>query len=192
MSTGLQKAGIALGVLVTLALLSERAPSERPMPLKNRPQGMPPPQARRPPPPQENSGPIALPALSVLHGKERVTLAGARARPMLLHLWASWCGPCRAELPSLLAYGKTGPAEVVAVTVDDHFEDVEKFFNGKIPREVFWDDKITVEAAMGVDSLPTTFLVDQKGMVLARYNGMQEWGGKPVQEDVVETLAGRR
>lgn len=106
-----------------------------------------------------------------------IALAGARAKPMLLHLWASWCGPCVQELPSILELGRKQPFDVAAVSVDDRWPDVVRFFGGKerIPAEISWDPKVTLEPTLGVRSLPTTFLVDMQGRVVARYNGAHDW-----------------
>ena len=125
----------------------------------------------------------ALPALFVVKNdvdQTPIALAGPRKKPLLLHLWASWCGPCVAELPSLLSLGRKGAStaeasaaqfDVVAVSVDDRWPDVVKFFSGKIPPEVVWDPKVTLEPTLGVRSLPTTFLVDGAGKVVATHIG---------------------
>jgi thioredoxin-like negative regulator of GroEL len=106
-----------------------------------------------------------------------IALAGPRAKPMLLHLWASWCGPCVQELPSILELGRKGTYDVMAVSVDDRWPDVVRFFGGtdKIPSEIAWDPKVTLEPTLGVGSLPTTFLVDTQGRVVSRFNGAHDW-----------------
>lgn len=106
-----------------------------------------------------------------------ITLAGARKKPLLLHLWASWCGPCVQELPGILELGRKQPYDVMAVSVDDRWPDVVRFFGGTelIPAEIAWDPKVTLEPTLGVRSLPTTFLIDTQGRVVARFTGAQEW-----------------
>jgi thiol-disulfide isomerase/thioredoxin len=139
----------------------------------------------------EQQKPFPLPALFVFRDDKDpkpIALAGPRARPIMLHLWASWCGPCRAELPSLMAYAKTGPADLVAVSVDDHYEDVVKFFGGKIPPEVVWDKTITLEKTLGTENIPTTFLVDTKGMVVDRFDGAQNWENPELKRAVKDEL----
>ncbi len=123
-----------------------------------------------------------LPALFVFKGDKQIALAGPRKKPLLLHLWASWCGPCRAELPGLLAFArKKGDVDVLAVSVDDYWEPVEKFFTGAVPPEVVWDKKITLERALGVDSIPTTFLVDTAGNVVDRFDGAHDWSDPRIE-----------
>jgi thiol-disulfide isomerase/thioredoxin len=120
----------------------------------------------------------SLPPLFVVRNdvdRTPIALAGPRRKPMLLHLWASWCGPCVAELPSILALGRQGTFDVIAVSVDDRWPDVVGFFGGDIPAEVAWDPRVTLEPTLGVSSLPTTFLIDTRGGVRQRLTGAQEW-----------------
>lgn len=133
-----------------------------------------------------------LPALFVVKNDVDATpiaLAGPRKKPLLLHLWASWCGPCIAELPSLLALGRQCAFDVIAVSVDDRWPDVVRFFAGKIPPEVVWDPKVTLEPTLGVRSLPTTFLVDTRGLVRARHTGAQDWLNVDMKATLQRTLA---
>jgi len=116
-----------------------------------------------------------LPSLVVVRDGKPLELAGPRTKPTLLHLWATWCGPCRDELPAILAFGNGGDVEVVALSVDDEWPAVERYFGGKIPAVVAWDPKIVVEPALGVRSLPTTFLVDTAGRVRGNWVGAQNW-----------------
>ena len=148
------------------------------------------PEAEPPPSANEEGPPPPLPALFVFKDGKSVALAGPRQRPMLLHLWASWCGPCRAELPALLAYGAKGPADVLAVSVDDDFAGVTRFFAGKVPREVLWDKNITLEHALGVDSIPATFLVSTRGDVIDRWDGAHDWSSDVMQRTVDVDLRG--
>ena len=120
-------------------------------------------------------GPVRLPNFVITRGGRPLALGGKRARPLLLHIWASWCGPCRAELPSLLEFGKKGPAEVLAVSVDDDYNAAVRFFGGQVPAEVAWDGKIVLEPGLGVRTLPATFLVDPDGVLRFRWDGMQPW-----------------
>jgi thiol-disulfide isomerase/thioredoxin len=136
-----------------------------------------------------------LPALFVYQDDAHpapIALAGPRKRPALLHLWASWCGPCRAELPSILKRGKQGDVDVIAVSVDDHFVDVRHYFNDKIPPEVVWDKTITLEKALGTETIPNTFLIDTRGVVVDRFDGAQEWTAPDVERRLRDDLAAAR
>ncbi len=124
------------------------------------------------PPPREGE---ALPSLVVLREGKPLELAGPRQKPTLLHLWATWCGPCREELPAILAYGREGSVDVVALSVDDDYAAVLAYFNDKLPPELAWDARIVVEPTMGVRSLPTTIVVDTDGKVRGTLVGAQDW-----------------
>ena len=151
-------------------------------------------QQDRPQPPADSHNDEAQPLPALFVWKDdaatasAIALAGARKRPALLHLWASWCGPCRAELPSLLALQKRGDVDVIAVSVDDHYGDVRKYFKGDIPSAVVWDKNITLERALGVENIPTTFLVDKRGNVVDRFDGAQEWNAPEMKKALNDEL----
>ena len=111
----------------------------------------------------------------VVRDGKPLPLAGPRARPTLLHLWATWCGPCREELPAILEYGRAGTVDVIALSVDDEWPAVQAYFGATIPPEVAWDPKVVVEPTMGVRSLPTTFVIDRNGRVRRTMVGAQDW-----------------
>lgn len=126
----------------------------------------------------ERLTPTPLPALSLAsaHGSRALTeLKG----PLLLHFWATWCAPCRDELPALLAL--EGVA-VVAVSVDQSQELVDRFFDGAIPKQVWRIDHATVRGALAVDTLPVTFFVDDVGRIIGRVDGAQAWGASPLPQ----------
>jgi thiol-disulfide isomerase/thioredoxin len=138
----------------------------------------------------------ALPPLFVYRDDAQpatIALAGPRAKPALLHLWATWCGPCRAELPELLERGRKGDLEVIAVSVDDYYKSVRLAFggppyHGKVPPEIVWDKTISLEKALRVGNIPTTFLVDTDGNVRERFDGAQAWLSPALQSQVTAAL----
>ena len=88
----------------------------------------------------------------------------------------------------ILDYGRTGSVDVIALSVDDEFSAVQQFFDNNIPSEVAWDQKIVVEPAMQVNSLPTTFLIDTEGRVRERYTGMRDWSDAAFRAEVAAKL----
>lgn len=128
---------------------------------------------QKPSSPSSESTP--LPPLTVFRSGAPLPLYGKRDKPALLHLWATWCGPCREELPLILDYGRAGDVEVIAVSVDDDYRAVQQYFGPKVPPEVAWDKNIVVEKAMGVRSLPTTIVLDTDGNVRGTLTGAQDW-----------------
>jgi thiol-disulfide isomerase/thioredoxin len=103
-------------------------------------------------------------------------LADHRGRPVLVHFWATWCQPCRKELPELLALARTGDGlDLLAVSVDEDWELVREFFNQQVPREV----RLAIGnqyKEFGGRILPDTYLVDRAGIVRAHLEGARPWG----------------
>lgn len=116
-----------------------------------------------------------------------MTLADRTGRTLLVNLWATWCAPCRAEMPSLDSLQSTrgGPGfEVVAINVDTGDDTKPKKFLAEtsVKTLAYYRD-----ATMGVFNtlktkalalgLPVTLLVDPEGCLIAGMNGPAEWAG---------------
>ena len=101
------------------------------------------------------------------------------ARPTLIHFWATWCAPCRTELPALLeasrAVAREVPFELIAVSIDDDWAAIESFFGGEVPPEVARARSSEATARYGVQLLPDGFLVSRRGFLVARYRGEKDW-----------------
>lgn len=109
-------------------------------------------------------------------------LSAFRGKPLIINVWASWCGPCRQEMGSLqrLAQRYGGKQfNVIGISTDDYVDRAELFL--KVTRTSsfsnFIDSKLMLEHMLGADRLPLTLLVDAQGRVLAKYYGAQEWDG---------------
>ncbi len=103
-----------------------------------------------------------------------VSLASLRGRPVLVNFWASWCPPCRAELPDLqaLAVSQDGCLEVVGVALQSGGpEDVAAFARrrGVAYPLLMGDD--AVARAYGVEALPRSVLVDAQGRIVRSWDG---------------------
>jgi thiol-disulfide isomerase/thioredoxin len=116
-----------------------------------------------------------------------MTLADRRGKTILLNLWATWCAPCRAEMPALDALQKeAGGAdfEVIAVNVDTGDDVKPKKFleETKIGSLGYYREK-TLDLFNGLKQrglalgLPVTLLIDNDGCLLASMNGPAEWSG---------------
>jgi thiol-disulfide isomerase/thioredoxin len=131
--------------------------------------------------------PRPLPAVAVTDsdGSQVRTLDDLRGRFVLLNLWATWCIPCRKEMPTLdrLQQQLGGPDfEVVALSVDKGgAEAVKRFYrNNAIQRlsvRVAANPE-TALAALGVYGLPTTLLIDRQSSEIARLIGAANWDSK--------------
>ncbi len=96
-------------------------------------------------------------------------------RPTLVHFWATWCPPCRAELPGLLRLPDRYGVEVLAVALDRDWVDVERFLGRRSSTRVLIGDAAQVERQIGVRSLPVTYLVDPGGRLLLRFDDAHDW-----------------
>ena len=114
-----------------------------------------------------------------------MTIADHAGKTVLLNLWATWCAPCRAEMPALDALQKEKGSdrfEVIAVNVDTGDDAKPKKFLGEIgvqtlgfyrdPTIALFNDVKTRGLALG---LPVTMLIDGEGCLIAHMNGPAEW-----------------
>lgn len=106
-----------------------------------------------------------------------VKLSDLRGKVVLLDFWASWCQPCREELPYLDVLRKTyGPKgfAVVAVNIDNKAKNAVDFLNKySIKLDPLWDKRKKVIAAYDVATMPTTFLLDKKGRIRFVHSGFE-------------------
>lgn len=102
-----------------------------------------------------------------------------KGKVVILDFWATWCPPCRAEIPGLIdlqkAYGKQG-LMVVGVSVDQGGTDVIKPFVEKFGMNypvLVADDKVQ-QAFGGFDAIPVTLVIDRQGRIVKRHLGLTE------------------
>jgi len=116
--------------------------------------------------------------LQGLNGAPR-RLAEYRGRPLLINVWASWCGPCVQEMASLerLAWREDRlPFSVIGISTDDYPEKALAFLNrSNATIRHFIDHDQQVENMLGAATIPLTVLVDANGRVLDKIYGAREW-----------------
>lgn len=110
-----------------------------------------------------------------------LTLRRFRGAPALVHFWATWCAPCRTELPKLLELAKETKLTLVLVSVDADWNVVRHFFDGELPAGLVLDDSGEGRRAFGVSTLPDTYLLDSEGRTTARFHGPREWSNAKPQ-----------
>ena len=131
-------------------------------------------------------GPVAvghaLPnaVMAGLNGPQR-SLASYRGRPLIINVWASWCGPCRKEAASLeqLAWSEAGGRyTVIGVSTDDDRQAALAWLkqsNATVTHYIDSGPHWPLEHMLGASSIPVTVLVDATGRVVARYRGARDW-----------------
>ena len=115
-----------------------------------------------------------------LNGPSR-RLSEFRGRPLIINVWASWCGPCRQEMVSLerLAWrDPVGQFTVIGISTDDYPEAAKAFLkSSNATINHFIDSKLLMENMLGAAQLPLTLLVDANGRVLDKIYGAKQWDG---------------
>lgn len=111
--------------------------------------------------------------------------------PLLVHFWATWCVPCRRELPALLAAAREAGVgdRVLAVSTDASWGPVRGFFDGAIPAPVVREPAGAAARALGVSSLPDTYLLDAQGRATRRIAGALDWSRPEHRAWLAATLA---
>ncbi|OHD71645.1 MAG: hypothetical protein A2177_13450 [Spirochaetes bacterium RBG_13_68_11] len=121
----------------------------------------------------------------------KVKLSSYRGRVVFLNFWATWCPPCRAEMPSMERLHKLlrdRGLEIVAVDLQEPKDTVRKFVkDNALTFTVLLDPQGAVGGAWGAQSIPTTYLIDRKGAILARSVGSREWD-TPDMVSLLETV----
>lgn len=113
-----------------------------------------------------------------LNGPDR-KLSAYRGRPLVINVWASWCGPCRAEMASLerLAWQEMAvPFAIIGISTDDYPDRAMKLLKGtNATISHYIDRELELESMLGATHLPLTVLVDAKGRVVRKIVGAKAW-----------------
>jgi len=103
---------------------------------------------------------------------------------LLLNFWATWCPPCRREIPSMARlYDKYAPRglNIVAVSVDQRREDLVSFMQEyRMPFQVLHDADSAVSRQYGVFRYPESFLIGRDGKVIKHMIGAIDWMSEPI------------
>jgi thiol-disulfide isomerase/thioredoxin len=123
-----------------------------------------------------------------------VSLADLRGKAVLMNVWATWCGPCRKEIPELraihAAYKDRG-LEVIGITVDaDGSDDAIRAFlkEFKMDYTIWRDPSEAVQATFRMAGVPTTFVIDRGGVLRWRSTGALEPGDSTLTRAIETAL----
>jgi thiol-disulfide isomerase/thioredoxin len=115
-----------------------------------------------------------------------------RGKPLIINIWASWCGPCRAEMPSMerLARKYGGKQfNVIGISTDDDGNAAAALIKkSKITFENFLDSNVVLENMLGANTIPLTVLVDAHGRVLDKARGAYEWDSPEIIGEIAKTF----
>jgi peroxiredoxin len=122
---------------------------------------------------------------------ENIRLAEARGQVVMLNFWATWCGPCRTEMPLLEAmYQRYSSAGFViyGVNVEEDNAGAKKLIKELgVTFPILFDTESKASSLYNVDSMPTTVLIDKKGQVRYVHRGYKA-GDENIYRDKIREL----
>lgn len=112
--------------------------------------------------------------------KKALKLSDFKGKVVVLNVWATWCAPCRFEMPTLahlqtLYSGKALKVLPLSVDREQDFADVKSFIDVQQPLEVYADQNFQAPTKFGISGMPATLILDKNGRAVARLDGEATW-----------------
>ena len=123
------------------------------------------------------------------------SLDAYRGSVVFLNFWATWCAPCRTEMPAMQALHErladTADFAMIAVNLQEDAGRVQGFAAElELSFQILLDSNGEIAATYGARTLPMSYIIDKDGAILARIIGIRSWD-EPEFEQLFRTLAGR-
>ena len=141
---------------------------------------------------------IRFPNLAILNSKEKPFIFEFKNNTMkrgyVINFWATWCVPCKKELPDLSSLNlklKKYNIEVLTISIDKkNIKDQLSFLsnNGASDLNHFFDKKMVIFKELKLRGVPTTVLVNKLGSVVSKHEGILNWGEAKVVKNVIKLL----
>jgi len=133
-------------------------------------------------------------SLTRLDSSKPIGLTDYRGKVVWLDFWASWCGPCLRSLPQLEQLSKTLPSkqfQIVAINLDQSSKKANKFL-AKHPTSYpsGADPKGKVPESYGLETMPTSYLIDRQGVIRYVHEGFREGDIEDIRHEIVKLLKG--
>lgn len=127
---------------------------------------------------------------------DTVTLASYRGQVVLLNVWATWCEPCRVEMPSMeRLHQELGPQglKIVAISIDEAGPDVVREFQRELGLtfQILHDRSRAIERIYQTTGVPESFVLNREGRIMKKVIGAVDWDS-PVNKDLVRRLLAQR
>ncbi|MBF0520687.1 MAG: TlpA family protein disulfide reductase [Nitrospirae bacterium] len=120
-----------------------------------------------------------------------VSLASLKGKVVLLNFWATWCPPCKEEMPSMEALSKMFKNDnftVLAASASSQ-NDIKKFAQkNHVTFQFLLDPKNKIAKSFKVYMLPVTFLISKEGVIVKKYIGAQNWTEPAIVKDIKKLL----
>jgi thiol-disulfide isomerase/thioredoxin len=115
-----------------------------------------------------------------------------KGKPLIINVWASWCGPCRDEMGSLERLAKRYNGNIfniIGISIDDYREKATTFLDqADVSFDNYIDHELQMENMLGADMIPLTVLVNADGHVLMKVRGSREWDDPEIIKAIGEVL----
>lgn len=161
-------------------------------------------QATRAKPPQPVSKPTVSPPGEVVTGSlledasldglntETKSISEYKGKPLIINVWASWCGPCRDEMGSLERLAKRyngNMFNIIGISIDDYRNKATTFLDqADVSFENYIDHELKMENMLGADMVPLTVLVNADGRILRKVRGSRQWDDPEIIKAIGEVF----
>ena len=134
-------------------------------------------------------------AVDIQNGDSVSLHASTEGQVTLVNIWATWCIPCRAEMPAMeKLYKELGPKglRIIAISIDEgSTEDVRRFVKEYgLTFDVLQDRSGDIQRVFQTTGVPESFLLDKKGIIVKKVIGEHPWSSKDNQLVVASLLGG--
>lgn len=117
----------------------------------------------------------------------KISLSDYEGKIVVLNFWASWCGPCKYEMPDLQKFhdaNKDGDISVVTVALDRTFNTSINFMNVQKYTFPYFKPDGKVPSEFSISAIPITYIIDKKGNIISTYEGATDFGARYFQKDI--------
>ena len=124
------------------------------------------------------------PDFNLSDGSTKIHLADYRGKVVLVNFWATWCGPCIEEIPSLLDLHHASPdLAILAGSVDEDPDAYSQFLTRRhVDFTTVRDPSESAAKLFHTEQWPETYVIDRKGIIRRKFIGAQDWTNPEVRE----------